>query len=190
MDYFDVLHKEFENESDRAAVILAASIADELLRSTLSARLVAVAGATDDLFDGANAPIGTFSARIELAFRIGLISSKFARDMHLIRRIRNEFAHNIQGCSFEDARVKSRVEELSNSHTMLMDAKGNKKKVSTRNQFLEAVSWMIWHLKELVTEIEAIHQESCEWGYQAPEPKKKAASATPKKQQAKSASKA
>jgi hypothetical protein len=41
MDYFDILHSEFDKESDRAAVILAGSIVDELLKSLLSAHLVA-----------------------------------------------------------------------------------------------------------------------------------------------------
>jgi hypothetical protein len=95
--YHDLLHAEFAKETDRAAVIVAASMLDELLRSILVAKLVPVSSSTDELFDGANAPLGTFSARIEMAYRVGLISVKFSRDLHLVRRIRNDFAHNIHG---------------------------------------------------------------------------------------------
>src|SRR5690348_13100633 len=95
VNYHDLLHQEFSKETDRAAVIVAASMLDELLRTILVARLVPVSSATDELFDGANAPVGTFSARIEMAYRVGLVSVKFARDLHLVRKIRNDFAHNI-----------------------------------------------------------------------------------------------
>ena len=40
MNYYEALAEEFHNETDRAAVILAASIADELLRTLIAGRLV------------------------------------------------------------------------------------------------------------------------------------------------------
>jgi DNA-binding MltR family transcriptional regulator len=166
MDYFDILRTEFEKETDRAAVILAGSIADELLRTLLAARLVPVTSSCDELFDGANAPLGTFSSRIEMAYRVGQISVKFARDLHLIRKIRNEFAHNIHGCSFEDARVRSRVTELSNSHGIIQRAPYHyPTQPTTRNQFLEAASWMIFHLNREIEETQAFTPCNEEWGY-------------------------
>lgn len=166
MDYFDVLHKEFAKETDRAAVILAASIADELLRTLLVARLVPVSSSSDDLFDGANAPLSTFNSRIEMSYRLGLISVKFSRDLHLVRRIRNDFAHNIHGCSFDDARVRSRVNELNNSHGIFARSpKFARKNEAIRDQFLEAASWMIFHLDKSGSKIEAIGSCEEEWGY-------------------------
>ncbi len=165
MDYFEVLHADFDKESDRAAVILTASITDELLKSLLTAKLVPVTSSTDELFDGPNAPLQTFSSRIEMAYRVGLISCKFARDLHLIRKIRNEFAHNIQGCTFEDARVKSRIIELNNSHGILQRDPEKYKDISVRNQFLEGASWMIFHLTELSEKIESFKPVNEEWGY-------------------------
>jgi DNA-binding MltR family transcriptional regulator len=166
MDYYDALHLEFGKETDRAAVILTASIADELLRTLIAARLVPVSSSNDDLFDGANAPLGTFSARIEAAYRIGLVSVKFARDLHLVRRIRNDFAHNIQGCSFDDAKVKSRIVELNNSHGIITRSpKQFKKPLSVRHQFLEGLSWMIWHLENIIDETESLKPCEEEFGY-------------------------
>jgi DNA-binding MltR family transcriptional regulator len=166
MNYWNALFREFEKESDRAAVILTASIADELLHGLVAARLVPVSSSNDDLFDGANAPLGTFSARIEIAYRLGLISGKFARDLHLIRRIRNDFAHNIQGCSFDDAKVKSRVVELNNSHGIITNSpKQFKKPLSVRDQFLEGCSWMIYCLETIINEVETFKPCGEEWGY-------------------------
>lgn len=166
VDYHNLLHGEFARETDRAAVIVAASMLDELLRSLLVAKLVPVSSSNDELFDGANAPLGTFSARIEMAYRTGMISVKLARDLHLVRRIRNDFAHNIHGASFEDTRVKQRIAELDNSNGIFSRSPEAAKVRSTaRSHFLEAVSWMIYHLETLASEVTALVQCNEEWGY-------------------------
>jgi DNA-binding MltR family transcriptional regulator len=166
MDYFEVLLAEFGKESDRAAVILAASVADELLRTLLSAHLVPVTSSTDELFDGANAPLGTFSSRIEMSYRLGLVSVKFARDLHLIRKIRNDFAHNIHGCSFDDARIKSRILELSKSHGIINRSPHRfLGEVLPRQAFLETASWMIYHLTTMGKNTPALSAAAEEWGY-------------------------
>jgi hypothetical protein len=43
----------------------------------------------------------TFSARIDLGVLIGLYPELFQRKLHLIRRIRNNFAHSMQPVSFK-----------------------------------------------------------------------------------------
>ncbi len=166
MNYFDTLYQEFDKETDRAAVILTAAIMDDLLRMLVAARLVPVSSSNDELFDGANAPLGTYSSRIEIAYRLGLISIKFARDLHLVRKIRNDFAHNVRGCSFEDARVKSRIVELNNSHGIIARSpKAFKKPPEVRRQFLEAVSWMIYYLECAVDDTKSLSTCDEEWGY-------------------------
>jgi hypothetical protein len=37
-------------------------------------------------------PLGTFSARIDAAHAFGLIGDDDAADIHVVRRVRNEFA--------------------------------------------------------------------------------------------------
>lgn len=148
-------------------MIVAASMMDELLRSLLIAKLVPVSSSTDELFDGANAPLGTFSARIEMAYRIGLISVRFARDLHLVRRIRNDFAHNIHGASFDDTRVRQRIAELDNSNGIFARSpKTAAEKTKPREHFLEAVGWMIWHMEALSAKTTAIEQRHEEFGYE------------------------
>jgi hypothetical protein len=53
---------EFNRESDRGAVLVAASRLDEVLKGILLAYLRDTKSASD-LLDGFNAPLGTFSAR-------------------------------------------------------------------------------------------------------------------------------
>jgi hypothetical protein len=110
---------QFEKESDRACVILSASMLDQALETLLKAYLVPISSKEDDFLEGLYAPISSFSAKIDLSFRIGLISAKFCRDLHLIRKIRNEFAHNISGCNFNNETVHRRVLELRRSSTFI-----------------------------------------------------------------------
>jgi len=49
--------------------------------------------------------LSTFGARIELAFLLGLISSRERRLLNLIRKIRNDFAHEANLVSFPQSRV-------------------------------------------------------------------------------------
>jgi hypothetical protein len=127
---------------------------------------VPITSSADDLFDGANAPLGTFSSRIEMSYRIGLISVKFTRDLHLVRKIRNDFAHNIHGCSFEDVKVRARVTELCNSHGIISRSPNRfKEPLSMRDQFLESASWMIFFLDKHSLRMESIPTASEEWGY-------------------------
>lgn len=164
----DVLDREFRKESDRAAVILTASLFDNALTQLLRTSLVASPTTSDDLLDGPNSPISTFSARINVSYRIGLISKRFCRDLHLIRVIRNQFAHNVAECTFEDSSVRSRVLELAKSSCLIernlkMRAKNFEK--GPRGDFLMTSSWMLWALNNNIENAEAIEEARHEWGY-------------------------
>lgn len=154
----DVLDREMPNESDRASVILGAALLDEALATLLKARLVPNGGADDALFDGANAPIGTFSARIELALRLGVINTGFARSLHLIRRIRNDFAHNVAGCSFSDGAVVGRMTELRRQVRISERAAQFRSNfpAGTKGEFQMVVSWLQWLLRSEIETVEPL----------------------------------
>lgn len=69
--------------------------------------------------------MGTFSAKIDLAYRIGLISLDEKSSFHLIRKIRNEFAHSSEEISFESDIIKDRISELFKLHKEILDIFGN-----------------------------------------------------------------
>lgn len=172
---FDFIINEFKKESDRAAVILIAAIFDEKLTTLLKATLVPIPTSKDDFFDGVNAPISTFSSKIDLSYRLGLISPQFTRDLHLIRKIRNILAHDIYDCNFENKSIKSRIMELSKSCTMIpfyehLINVGNKKvEKGVRGVFLFITTLMIVHLEkliEVITPLESVEFISEESIYQ------------------------
>ncbi|RQU12170.1 hypothetical protein DF157_24550 [Burkholderia cenocepacia] len=98
-------------ESERAAVILAAAQLDVELEKVLKHVLVPCAGGTDLLFD-ADRALGTFSAKILMAHRLGIITLEFEHSLQLVRKIRNDFAHQIDTESLAGSKQRDRVETL------------------------------------------------------------------------------
>ena len=180
--WMDLLLEEFKGESDRACVILSATLLDASLEALLRARLAPCASNPDSLLDGAQAPLASFSARIDMVHRLGLISDRMARDLHTIRRIRNDFAHNISGCTFSDTSVRDRVMNLStssgttNCHEFFTRRFG----ATPKGHFALVVSWILFALRYRVMNATPMESADLEWGYTKdwstrPDPKKKKA---------------
>jgi len=143
--------QEFEKESDRAAVILTAAMLDEALRELVESFLIPCSASDDPLFDGANAPIGTFSSRIECAYRFGLITATFAKSLHIVRKIRNTFAHDVARCKFTSHAVSNRVNALKNSLSVSNFLTGEKKTIDLndpRECFSYMAGYFLWQIKK------------------------------------------
>ena len=106
---------EFRNslnpETDRGCALMAAAFLDSELELLLRSFVVDNEKAQDEIFSQSK-PIGTFSSRIDLAFLLGLISADTRKDLHLIRKIRNDFGHVHRPISFEDQAMSNRCREL------------------------------------------------------------------------------
>ena len=109
---FEEFLQEFEKESDRAAVILGAARLDYLLYQILQKFLLPNVGNNDELLIG-DSPLSTFSAKIHMCYRLGIIDAEFARALHLTRKIRNAFAHESSGCNLNSGPHRDRVRELT-----------------------------------------------------------------------------
>lgn len=108
---FESFVDEFKGETDRAAVILGAAKLDALLGQILDRHLAPSLSSNDELLDG-DSPLATFSARVNACYRLRLISADFAKSLHLVRRIRNSFAHEISGVSLEHGSHSDRLKSL------------------------------------------------------------------------------
>lgn len=107
-DYLKVLAA----ESERAAVVMGAARVEVALEHMLKAVMRPASGTNDELFDP-DQPIGTLSAKIRLAFRLGIIDDDFSRRLHVLRRMRNDFAHSTQPETLDRAPHKDRLHELA-----------------------------------------------------------------------------
>jgi DNA-binding MltR family transcriptional regulator len=116
---------DLEQAPDRAVAIVGGSIVDLRLEVALKQRLRPSKKALERAFsfDGA---LGTFSAKIDMAHLLGMVSHQAYRDLHLIREIRNSFAHDLQIDSFEDAVIASKLRTLSLVDSHIADHDGPK----------------------------------------------------------------
>jgi DNA-binding MltR family transcriptional regulator len=75
------------NESDRSVAIVGSAFLDDVLRQMLSFRFVEDDELQHNLLRESG-PLGTFSARIDVAYAIGLIPKSIHQDLHRIREMR------------------------------------------------------------------------------------------------------
>lgn len=107
------LQKEFVNASDRAVAIIGASALDTHLEKLLRKYLINDIKAVNALIsEGSQPPLSTFSAKIITAYCLGLISKNDFDDFQIIRKIRNEFAHKLSNCDFDNRNVRDRIGNL------------------------------------------------------------------------------
>lgn len=155
---FEEFAREFKSESDRAAVILGASKLDQLLGMTLERYLLPSTVANDNLFS-VNGPLGNFSSKIDFAYRLGLISGHFCKSIHLIRRIRNSFAHEIYGARLNSGSHRDRVKALVSpyvGHSWFLDVKNTyfNDEDEVRADFSSILGLMIVRLETRINYIE------------------------------------
>ena len=117
---------ELNKESDRGRVLISCSYLDDLMRQILLAFLVERDN-SKRLVDGFNAPLGTFSTRTSAAYALGLISEREFKEIDILRRIRNRFAHDLRA-SFDVQDVKDLTHNLTmaaqNYDSVIVDARG------------------------------------------------------------------
>jgi hypothetical protein len=107
----DALKGEFAGASDRAAAIVAGAFLDEVLQELLCSFLVKDPKGDLKLFEGTGA-LATFSAKIEMSFRLGLVSKEEHRVLHAVRGIRNDFAHKLLDISFKTKSIEDRCRNI------------------------------------------------------------------------------
>jgi len=93
--------------------LVTCSFLDELLREIIDTFLIEDSD-RELLLDTFNAPIGTFSSRITMAHCLGIISDEERNDCDILRKIRNEYAHNHR-TSFEDKKLIDLCKNLYHS---------------------------------------------------------------------------
>ena len=91
--------RELEQQTDRGAAIIGAAFLEARLEEAIRSRLIGTGEPVDALFKG-EAPLRTFRAKIDMGFALGLFGPRIHRDLNLIRKIRNKFAHHFGAISF------------------------------------------------------------------------------------------
>tara|TARA_B100000929_G_C15469075_1_gene407231 strand:- start:351 stop:857 length:507 start_codon:yes stop_codon:yes gene_type:complete len=160
VEYFSQFLGEFQGETDRGAALVGAALVDERLHRLLESHFVACKE-SKELLKGGNAPIGSLSARIKMAYCLGLITELEFKECELIRRVRNEFAHQVHGLTFADNKINDLCKNLRANTPDGARFDGN-----TRQLFINSVilvSLALWYRPEYNKPNRAKHRD---WSYQ------------------------
>ncbi|MGM4892315.1 MltR family transcriptional regulator [Tardiphaga sp. 839_C3_N1_4] len=109
------LNRMLDTLDDRGLVLSLAAFAEGALGNLIGAFLIP-GDAAKQLLEGFNAPLGTFSARIKMAFSLGLITASQHADLDRLRKIRNAFAHSWEPLSFADQTVAAHITAIGFSN--------------------------------------------------------------------------
>ena len=110
----NLLNKSLHDLDERGLVLSLAAFAEDALGQLLAAFMLATE-ATDQLLEGFNAPLGTFSSRIKAAYALGLIAKDQSDDLERLRKIRNEFAHSWRPITFANPKIAAHIRALNYS---------------------------------------------------------------------------
>ncbi len=148
--------EEFQAESDRALVVLGAAKLDSLLYQLLAKALLPSPTRQDDLLEAEHA-LGTFSSRIDAVYRLALIDRSFARALHLIRRVRNTYAHQLASSKLDQGPETDRIRELAtlcehNGHLALLKASLFPRQSGCRADFCASLAVVAARLMDAISE--------------------------------------
>jgi len=96
----------------RSSVIVIVAKLDMLLYQIIKKITFPSPRKVDELLDG-DAPLSSFSAKIIFVHRLGRMDDDLSQALHLIRRIRNDFAHNPDSCGLGLSPHADRIREIA-----------------------------------------------------------------------------
>lgn len=126
--------KSLDKESDRGVALTCAAFIDDRLKVLLQKSFVDAPKVVENLLDGVG-PLATFSSKIDTVFLLGMMTEDDHRGIHLIRKIRNEFAHYHMPQSFNDSDLSAQCRELGKSLPLLPFERASR---STRRLFIRS----------------------------------------------------
>ena len=103
-----------DNETDRGCAIAAVSYIDHELAEAIKARLIDSEETLRTVFQGQGG-LSAFSARIDVGYLLGLYGENGRRELHSLRKVRNEFAHSPLSLSFKEQSISDRCKALKYS---------------------------------------------------------------------------
>ena len=149
----------YDSESDRAVAIVGPAQLDAMLHDILSSFFIADTKEVEKLLQP-NGALGAFGNRITACYVLGLTNDVVTRDLRLVAKIRNRFAHEVS-VGFEDSKIKDWVRELRWHHEAIMRAPPPD--ATTRDVFQVGVHTLVSHLSGLIGIARYSKREPAKW---------------------------
>lgn len=136
---FDVLNK----DDDLSVIIVGSSFIDTILRSILEKKFIK-SSITNKMLDSKRGTLGTFMARADACYILGLIKKPLYEDLIKIAEVRNEVAHYRLALNFKSESVINLCGQFSYFKSLKSGTLGEpvgleKYMVNARNQFVMTV---------------------------------------------------
>jgi DNA-binding MltR family transcriptional regulator len=117
--------EELEQQTDRGAAIIGAALVETLLRQALESRMrvrTLLEKRTAKGLFGTMGPLSSFSAKIDLGLLLGLYPEAVRGDLHRIREVRNEFAHEEEPRDFDYPKISDHCAKFWLPHHLFIVA--------------------------------------------------------------------
>jgi DNA-binding MltR family transcriptional regulator len=105
--FFDVLN----NEEDFSVVVVSCAYLDACVASILEKHFLQN-GASDRLLDSRSGALGSFAARADICYALGLIPKRIYQDIQVLTGLRNQVAHHHLKLSFASPAVAESCQSL------------------------------------------------------------------------------
>jgi hypothetical protein len=113
--------EEMEGLSHRAAAVAGGAFVEEHLTHLLRSRMVPDEKVIKERFAPGRA-FGDFGAKIDLGYLLGIYSKQAYKELIAIKRIRNDFAHQLEVNSFDSDDMRDRCQNLILSQAKIVKA--------------------------------------------------------------------
>jgi hypothetical protein len=139
----------FANDSDRTIGIVLVTLVEDSLREFLIGNMRALTADDKNNFFMPDRLLGTFGAKINVAYAFKLIGVETYDDLNAIREIRNQFAHKPKVLSLSSAHVANVCNNFNCIHRndSYMKSIGHEiPEQGPRQYFIRATGHMMFHL--------------------------------------------
>lgn len=104
---------EMAEDGARGCVLAGTSFIEDVLQGAVAYRFGHLsAKELKDLFEG-TAPLSTYSAKIKIAYAMGIIGKRTRHDLEKLRELRNAFAHSTRRLTFDLPEIANIIDGLN-----------------------------------------------------------------------------
>ena len=137
-EYAAILYESFENEGERTILIVGVAYLDSALETLLRNYFVDRPTRVKSLLrqDG---PLGSFKARMDLAYCLGLLTDEEHHDLNILRQVRNDFAHNPKACLDDHS---DRCRDLQMVNRLVPELRADTHRSQVMLSLVELGSWL------------------------------------------------
>lgn len=111
MSAHDDMKEFFDNSPDRGLAIALPAILENRVTTMLKLAMRRDEKTEKELFRSSGA-LANFGVKAQLAYMLGLLDKETYRDLDLLVKIRNDFAHNVGTKRFDQETISRRIESM------------------------------------------------------------------------------